>query len=219
MTVDIHSIHHVTLLRHAQSVANENKILQGQQNSTLSESGLKQAVALSQHWKTEGVTFDLAISSPLDRARMTAEVLSETLGFSIEKNEMWMERNFGVAEGKTYDELQTLRRDLLKRSPYVPSYETGESDWDLFMRASSAIQDILRREAGRYLIVSHGGILNAAMHSILGVPPSSPGHRSIIRLENTGYAVTEYNHTTDNWDIFQVNDTRHLGYLPSHKGS
>lgn len=210
MTQENHPIHHLTFLRHAQSVANENKILQGQLNSSLSESGVEQSQALAQLWKMEKVTFDLVITSPLERARRTAEILSEALGLKIENDEMWMERTFGIAEGKSYEEIETLFQDRINRSPYEPAFETGESDWDLFMRASSAIQAILQRVPGRYLVVSHGGLLNAALHSILGIPPSSSTHRSIIRLDNTGYAIIEYNRVSDNWVISQVNDTRHL---------
>jgi broad specificity phosphatase PhoE len=219
MTPENHSLHNITLLRHAQSVANENRILQGQLNSSLSESGIEQAQALSQLWKLESVTFDLVISSPLNRAIRTTEILSDALGLRVEDDELWMERKFGIAEGKSYEELQILLHDHPNRSPYTPAFETGESDWDLFMRASLAIQNILQREPGRYLVVSHGGTLNAAMHSILGIPPSSSGHRSIIRLDNTGYAITEYNHVTENWVIFQMNDTRHLATKFIQKGS
>jgi 2,3-bisphosphoglycerate-dependent phosphoglycerate mutase len=202
--------YNLTLLRHAQSIANENNILQGQLDSSLSSLGEEQSKSLAHLWKMESVSFDLVLTSPLQRAHRTAEIISDALDLEIEEDDLLMERKFGSAEGKSYQELQSLLRDQPSRSPYDPAFETGESDWDLFIRASKAIQRILQRPPGRYLLVSHGGLLNVAMHSILGMPPSSTGHRSIIRLQNTGYAVTEYNRLTDNWVVFNVNDTRHL---------
>jgi broad specificity phosphatase PhoE len=210
MTSNEQPIYSLTLLRHAQSEANKNNILQGQLDSALSQLGEEQSKSLGQLWKMEEVSFDLVITSPLLRARRTAEIISNTLALKIEEDELLMERRFGAAEGKSYDEIKSLVRVQPARSPYEPAYETGESDWDLFIRASTAIQRILQRPPGKYLLVSHGGLLNVAMHSILGITPSSTGHRSLIRLNNTGYAVAEYNQHTDTWVVNQVNDTRHL---------
>ena len=62
-------IHHITLLRHAESTGNAENRLQGQSDYPLSEKGCAQAAALAQRWQTEGVTFDQGIVSPLLRAR------------------------------------------------------------------------------------------------------------------------------------------------------
>ncbi len=210
MAQEKHSIHQLTLLRHGQSLANENRILQGQLDSSLSETGIHQAHALAKLWERECVVFDLVISSPLQRARNTAEIISERLDLTIEFSDLWMERKFGTAEGKSYEQLQSLLQERSSRSPYDPAFVDAESDWDLFIRASSSIQDILRREPGRYLVVSHGGMLNSALHSILGISPAPSGIRSILRIENTGYAITEYNRLSESWIISVVNDTRHL---------
>jgi 2,3-bisphosphoglycerate-dependent phosphoglycerate mutase len=141
---------------------------------------------------------------------MTTDIIAEVLQLEMEEDPDLMERKFGTAEGKSYDEVSALAKEAPHRSPYTPVFDSGESDWDLFLRASMAIQNLLRREPGRYLLVSHGGLLNAAMHSILGIPPSPSGYRSILRLDNTGYATAEYNRSSDHWIILQVNDTRHL---------
>lgn len=210
MAQEKHPIHQLTLLRHGQSLANKNQILQGQLDSSLSEAGIQQSHSLAKLWELERVVFDLVISSPLQRARKTAEIISERLDLTIELIDGWMERKFGVAEGKPYEELQTLLQGRSSRSPYDPAFDDAESDWDLFIRASSSIQDILGREPGRYLVVSHGGMLNSALQSILGIPPAPSGARSILRLENTGYAITEYSRLSESWIISVVNDTRHL---------
>lgn len=219
MTSTTSTTHSLTLLRHAQSVANENNILQGQLDSSLSELGEKQSRSLAQLWKEEGVTFDIVITSPLKRALRTADIISGSLNLRIENDELLMERKFGTAEGRSYDEVQSLIQDKPGRSVYEPAFETGESDWDLFMRASTVIQNVLQRDPGRFLLISHGGLLNAAIHSILGIPPSASGHRSIIRLANTGYATTEYDRNADRWIVYKVNDCRHLATLQALKGS
>ncbi|MBK8784770.1 MAG: hypothetical protein IPO22_23960, partial [Anaerolineales bacterium] len=44
----------------------------------------------------------------------------------------------------------------------------GEGDWELFLRAGQALHSLLKREPARYLIVSHGGLLNQVMHAVVG---------------------------------------------------
>lgn len=209
-------IHQITFLRHAQSIANQGRIVQGQQNSPLSDLGIQQAQALGKYWTSEGITFDHIVCSPLQRARMTVELAIDK-NIEIELDEQWKERNYGNAEGMDYETFRHTLNANSDRSPYTPVFETGESDWDLYLRASSAIQKILRRPCGHYLVVTHGGILNAALHSILGLSPSTSGGRSIMRTSNTGSAHVRYNRT---WMVLSLNDTRHLAskfFTPTKK--
>jgi broad specificity phosphatase PhoE len=202
--------HEMIFLRHGRSIANQEHLVQGQQDSPLSETGVEQVRALATLWKSEGVNFDHIISSPLERAAMTARIIAETIKAEIEPNESWMERRYGNAEGMKYSEFRELLNKNPRPSPYKSAFGTGESEWDLFLRASSAIQELLKRPPGHYLVVSHGGILNAALQSILGVSPSSPIVRTIIRFDNTGHTKVTYDDFTQMWRINYTNDRRHL---------
>ena len=62
--------------------------------------------------------------------------------------------------------------------PYLVAAGEGESSWDLVSRAASALQRVVRRGQRSSLVVAHGGILNAAMYCILGVPPPPRGPRN-----------------------------------------
>lgn len=204
------AIFRLILLRHAESTANQEKILQGQLDSFLSASGIQQAEALADFWESEHVSFDAVISSPLERALKTAEVVTRSMSLEIEESDLLMERKFGIAEGKPYKELDSTLQKRMSRSPHEPVFESGESDWELYSRATSAIEEILQRVPGKYLIVSHGGFLNAALHCIVGRTPDDLGTRSIINLDNTGYAVADFYPSADGWILWKVNDTRHL---------
>ncbi len=210
MTIDIPSSHHITFLRHGKSQANEENVLQGQMDSPLSTIGIHQSRALAEYWATKGVTFDKIISSPLDRAHETARIVSEHLSTTIELDDRWKERDFGKAEGLVYEEIFSRYGEIPPRSIYEPAYESGESDWDLYIRAANAVQSITYRPKGRYLIVSHGAILNAALSTILGITPKPPNQRVRFRFSNTGYANIEYNTKSQNWTIRSLNNTYHL---------
>ena len=55
-------------------------------------------------------------------------------------------------------------------TPYTRFGKTGESRWEVYLRAGRAIQRILDQPAGTYLVAAHGGVLNMAMYAILGIP-------------------------------------------------
>ena len=211
--------HHFTLLRHGKSQANEENILQGQLDSPLSLEGIQQSKALGNYLSSEGVTFEQIISSPLGRACETAQIISDFLSIPIELEDKWMEREFGQAEGLPYEEIFSRLQDLPPRSIYEPAYGTGESDWDVFIRAASAVQELTRKPPGNYLVVSHGSILNFALSAILGITPRSPNHRIRFRFQNTGYAELEYNTKYQSWSIRSLNNTYHLSQLKNKDSS
>jgi broad specificity phosphatase PhoE len=203
--------HKLVLLRHGLSVANQEQIVQGQLDYPLADEGRKQAQILAAYWKKREVAFDQVIASPLMRARQTAEIIAESLAVDLVFDEMWMELHLGSAQGVDY---KTFRKRIVEKhltSPYEPRFGDGESEWDLFLRAARAVQKIIRSSPGSYLVVSHGGILGAAIRSVLGLTPG--GGRPLsprIYFANTGYAVLEFEMETARWSIMKLNVTRHL---------
>ncbi|MGB2896928.1 MAG: histidine phosphatase family protein [Anaerolineales bacterium] len=204
-------VHKITLLRHGLSVGNQKGIVQGQMDYPLSDDGYKQTHSLLRYWKEFDISFDCIVSSPLLRAKQTAEIISSGMDLPIELDEDWCERQSGKAEGKPYSEVKLQYEDQEHDTPYDPLFETGESRWDLFIRAAKAMQLIVRRPPGNYLVVSHGAILGAAIHTIFGFSPA-PGRTRPVRIGfvNTGYAVLEYDGSESRWWLQCLNATYHL---------
>lgn len=203
--------YHITLLRHGESTGNAESLYQGQNDFSLTERGKQQAHSLAQHWKSVGMTFDLVISSTLARARQTSEILAEKLDLPLELNPLWMERNVGRLSG-----LSRAEADIrYPHPPFIPLYmpygKTGESEWDLFLRAGHAVQDLIRRQPGRYLIVSHGGLLNLLLYAVLGISPQANFHGARFRFRNTAYATLLFNRTEHNWLLESLNRRDHWG--------
>jgi broad specificity phosphatase PhoE len=150
--------------------------------------------------------FVCVISSPLLRARQTADIIAKALDSSIEPDENWMERNNGLLAGLRQDEVDQrgLRPAFIHL--YEPVGQTGESQWELFLRAGRAVQGLVSRPPGRYLVVSHGGILNMAMYAILGMTPQANLSGPRFRFRNTSFAVLEYDPTRHSWMVDSLND-------------
>ena len=199
----------ITLLRHGESQGNFEGRHQGQADFPLTELGRQQTNALLDRWKGENKTFDLIISSPLVRARETAEIIATQLKFPLELDPLWMERDNGLMAGLSPEEVQETLPQPDFIHPYQAIGQTGESQWELYLRAGKAVQSLINRSHGSYLIVSHGGLLNMFFYAILGIVPQPNFHGPRFRFNNTAYATVHYNPSSHRWYILGVNDHLH----------
>ena len=172
---------HITLMRHGRSLADDEMVHEGRYDSPLTDVGRAQVRSRAEEWKRSGVTFDLIFASTLVRASESAQIVGETLDVPIEHDPDWMELDNGPLAGLPFDvgNERYPEPDFSNPfQPYLVAAGEGESSWDLVSRAASALQRVVRRGQRSSLVVAHGGILNAAMYCILGVPPPPRGARS-----------------------------------------
>ena len=63
------------VVRHGETIENANDCLVGRINTSLTEKGINQAKQVSEYFKNKNI--DLIVSSPLDRCKKTAEIISD----------------------------------------------------------------------------------------------------------------------------------------------
>jgi broad specificity phosphatase PhoE len=199
----------IVLLRHGESTGNAEMRWQGQSDYPLTDTGRAQARALAERWKAEKEHFDLIVCSPLSRARETAGILAAELDAPVEADPLWMERDNGEFSGLTAHEATERfpRPDFI--NPYDAVGGQGEGDWELFLRGGQGLHDLLRRPAGRYLVISHGGLLNQVMHAVVGIAPHANNAGPRFRFGNTGFARLIYHPKQHRWTIDTLNDRAH----------
>jgi broad specificity phosphatase PhoE len=205
-------VYNFVFLRHGESIGNAESRWQGQSDYALTERGRAQAQALAKRWKSEGAKFNLIITSPLVRARETAEIVASAVSARVELDPILMERHIGEMEGLTVEEVRKKPQPPYT-TPYDPIGGQGEGDWALFLRAGQALHGLLRRPAGSYLIVSHGGLLNQLMNAIVGIAPHVDPSGVRFRFENTAFARVIYYPYQHRWAIDALNDRAHLKSL------
>jgi 2,3-bisphosphoglycerate-dependent phosphoglycerate mutase len=198
--------HTITLLRHGESEGNLLGVIQGQSDYPLTQTGIEQANRLSAFWKSEAVSFDRIISSPLLRASQTAKIIGSHLEAPIEFEPSWMERNFGSLQGERLADLESRSTPVNYFHPYERIGGTGESQVDLYSRVCHALQHILQLPPGSYLVVSHGGILNKALYVIMGITPQGHYNSPIFHFGNAGYAQFCYNSESRQWAVICLNN-------------
>jgi 2,3-bisphosphoglycerate-dependent phosphoglycerate mutase len=202
-------LYHITFLRHGESVGNAEDRFQGHADFPLTERGRLQAQALAERWQGEEITFDQCIASPLLRARETAEIVCATLNVPLEFDPDWMEINNGLIAGLNHTEAERVAPEPEFMTPYTHFGKIGESRWEVYLRAGRAIQRILDRAPGRYLVASHGGILNLALYAILGIPVQTDFSGPRFMFHNTTFTTFTYEPERHNWRMLHFDDRQH----------
>lgn len=151
----------ISTLRHAHTQYNAERRYAGSIDIPLSESGVRDAQQAAQ--KLAGMKFDMVITSGLKRAIQTAEILVGTSA-PIIHNELCNERNFGIMEGLTWEDIQTLQPPVLMinvgNDLHTVNPKGGEPFEDVWERARKFHQLLFQAYAGaNILVVSHGVFL------------------------------------------------------------
>jgi broad specificity phosphatase PhoE len=77
------------------------------------------------------------------------------------------------------------------------------------MRGGRAIQSVLHQPPARYLIVSHGAILNMTLRALLGIAPQANFQGPRFRFRNTAFVSLEYRPEGHNWLVNGINQRPH----------
>ena len=203
-------VYRITLVRHGESVGNAENRMQGHADYPLSDRGRAQALALAQRFRSEAITFDHVIASPLSRALETGRIIAAALGLAHpEPDPLWLERDVGNRSGMTWDEIRQHFPEPELAGPDDAIAGSGESDQDLFVRGTQALDSILRRPPARYLVASHGAILNMVLYAILGIAPPTAAPRTRFRLENGSFSRFRYFPLARRWQVDVIGDRAH----------
>lgn len=194
----------IYLLRHAESVANQNGILAGQDYSVnLSKAGEKQAHFLIPELKQIGVKKSSQIfSSPLPRCLQTIQPFLQTYFASQPatiSNE-FIEMNYGDWQG---EKLKTLQRKKewgsIQSNPAQFRFPNGESFAQAFKRVKTGLQ-LLAKKKTDSIVVTHGDIIKMAVAYALGIDLNkfqkihvSPASLTVLRFENDDFQVVSVN--------------------------
>lgn len=196
------------LVRHGESVWNQQAIVQGQDGPGLTDRGHEQARRLGT-WLRDEVTDDVAfVASDLDRCRETAAPFAATLGRDPELDVSLRERHFGSWQGLHRDELARRDPDRWRRfraREDVIAEVGGESTPDLVDR----VLPTLRRLAAANpvtVVVTHGGPVWHGVHALLDVEDGVLGY-----VANAGVTIVDL-HGDDTAHLLTWNQVGHLPY-------
>lgn len=186
----------ICLVRHGQTDWNALGKLQGQTDIPLNELGKIQARQCGEFLSKES-SWDVIISSPLKRARETADIISHYIEVPVIEKMEFIEKNFGVAEGMTAAERASAFIDK-----EYPGQENQES---LRSRLMNGLQDIQREyPEKKVILVAHGAVI----HFILRLMSNESIVSNEMRLFNACLSTIRFE--VDSWIIDDFNQVNHL---------
>lgn len=165
------------VVRHGETAWNLEGRFQGQIDTDLNAKGIEQAELVAQ--RLAGHEFQAIITSPLSRAKVTAEKIAELSDFSefLLDNE-FTEISHGDWEGCLADEILAKWPEVLNEWHSKPENvkmpgESGETLHDVQKRTVKAAEEVAKKYTGDVLLASHDAVIKVLLCYWLGAPLSS----------------------------------------------
>jgi broad specificity phosphatase PhoE len=198
----------LVVIRHAEAEHHLLEITGGWTDTSLTERGRLQSLALAVRLKRElnDARLTQLATSDLQRAIQTAGYVSEALSLEPHIYPALRDLNNGQAANKTHAEARRLaipfREPAIDWQPY-PGAETWRQ---FYLRISDFMEVFTRQQTGPALIVSHAAVVSAIVAWWVQIGPEASVH-----FEAAPAALTVLN--SSRWGeraIERLNDTAHL---------
>ena len=193
------------ITRHSKTLWNQEKRLQGWQDSPLTKEGINDALLLKERIKN--LTIDHCYSSPINRAKQTSEILFDYVILDDRLKEM----NFGLYEGKNITELLNDKQyDALWNQPddntRLPG---GESYIEVQTRLQNFIDDIYQKYSNKTIFITIHGMLFIILHGLMLDYKTS----DLVKINQhviRGCSLSEVEYDGKNFNIKYIGDDSHL---------
>ena len=181
------------VLRHGQTDWNVQARLQGSTDIPLNDTGRTQAHVAADILKNQGLT--RIVASPLSRALETAQIVGAACALEPIIDDRLIERNFGLFEGMTIDEVRQHREDMREHMNPAADLDgkhyphNAEPLGQVIDRVYDCINDHRADEqlrGGTCLFVFHGIPFRAVTRKFLNDMYSSPNAAPVRFEESDG---------------------------------
>ena len=199
----------IYLVRHAEAFGNINEVFQGHIDTEVTEKGYRQLNALSERFKN--INLDSIYTSPLIRARVTAEYINKNFGYELKFNDGLIEINGGQFEGKPWSELPKLfpkQYDNWKNHTEKFEAPDGETMNQVYNRMVETMKEICSENKKKTIaVVSHGCAVKNFLCFCLG--KTNAYMNELGWSDNTAVSLIEFDEKF-NPKVIYMNDSSHL---------
>jgi broad specificity phosphatase PhoE len=204
----------VYLVRHGQTAWNKEEIFRGRTDIPLDETGLRQAELVGDYFK--GMEIGAIYSSPLSRARQTAQKIAQFHGLKVQPLPGIVDMSFGKWEGRPHQEIRENDRETYRHwveEPHLVRLPGGEGLDDVRVRAMAGMEEVIRDHPEMTLVlVSHRVICKVLICAILGLDNS---HFWQITQDTTAINLIQYRN--GKYILSLMNETCHLKPLKEER--
>jgi 2,3-bisphosphoglycerate-dependent phosphoglycerate mutase len=199
----------LALVRHAEPVRTPAGSVDGPADPGLTALGIEQTRRLAGWLACEPV--DAVLSSPMRRARETAEPVAAAHGLDVEVVDGLVEYDAASADYIPMDELQASGDPRWHAMVEGRWEDFGADPAHVFKaRVARAVEEIVDRFPGRHVVaVCHGGVINCALASILGIDRYlwfEPKYTSISRVVASRNGIRSVGSLNDHAHLEAIRD-------------
>ncbi len=196
------------LIRHGQTEWNRGaERFRGHADLPLNETGLAQAQKIAARLAGEKIA--AVYSSPLQRARQTAQPLADALHLEIQKQDGLLDIDFGALEGMTVDEARQAFPEVIEKWIAAPGhvrFPKGDSFKTLRTRIEAMLDALAAKHAGETVaLVSHKVVCGALLCSVLGLDGDA-----LWRIQQDNACINSFEKRDTGWLVTLLNETSHL---------
>jgi|SRR5690625_252934 len=188
----------ICLIRHGETDWNKEGRVQGQTDIPLNETGISQARQCGKLLQQS--SWDMIITSPLQRAKQSATIINEKLQLPMIEMEAFKEKNYGDVEGMTVEE-----RNKLYPNKNYPNQETQLELTERVMKGIHKINKTYNNK--KILLVAHGGVINAILSHL------SNGEIGSGKTKLSNACLSNIYLAEEKWHIKDYNQVTHLTNL------
>lgn len=199
-------------IRHGETDANTAGCFLGDLDIPLNPEALPVVQSLATSLTTWNDPIKVIISSPLQRARQTAQIIASTLGSTtiiLEPN--LREMSFGSWEGKTSREVAAVfKDDVLKWRQRYPDSTVGPTNGETLGQVGHRVEKVLDSLTQQYpgqtvIVVTHVYVIKAALDRALELPDGY--HANRLWIDTASATIIDWNSDPTARTVHRVNWT------------
>lgn len=154
----------IYIMRHAATIADTNGRVLGRVDEPILASELEALRSKAKDLEKEGI--DLVISSPLLRAKQTAQSIAELLKLEVREDENFIERDFGILNGLSWEDFCLKYPEEVKSNSknFQPELKDAETIDEVENRVRESIDDLRQHyHHKKLLVVTHSGVIRIVL--------------------------------------------------------
>lgn len=214
----------IYFVRHGESEGNIGPFIQCSEES-LTIKGLRQAETIAKRFKN--IPIDIILSSPEERAKKTAEIMSKEINMVLEFSDLLIEfvrPSIFNKKLKNDGEVKKIKK-ILKNNFHISGwkYSDEENFEDFKKRVLNFLDNLSSRKESNIIVVTHSVFMRMIIAIIImGRNLTSYEYWNFfisLYLDNTGITILESNDLNNNtedyidipmWKLITWNDHSHL---------
>lgn len=193
----------IIFLRHGQAQNNTERVLAGRTPGVpLTENGIEQAKKAAEF--IEKMNVSKIYSSPIDRAKQTAEIVANHNSIDIINDERLIELDMGKFTGMKYDDIFSTHGNVFLKF-YSGDLELAHNGVETFAEVKKRVLEIVEHVVGKHkdqniLLVTHMDPIKAILSTVMDLKP-----QSLFELIVANASLTVFNEYQGNLSLKAIN--------------